>query len=521
MTTMTMAEKIVNRMTTIQSLLSGVLQDCVPEQAMLSVPVTGMSMDSRRLQRGDLFIACFGRNHDARDYIGSAIENGAAAVLAQAGGDWRESHWQGPVPVLVLDSLVAQISGIAARYYGEPASNLEVTGVTGTNGKTSCTQFLAQALTLTGESCGVIGTLGAGLYPVLDDTGYTTPGPVDVQHHLYDFVSGGTRYAVIEASSQGLHQHRLAAVPFRTAIFTNLTRDHLDYHDSMDAYGEAKKRLFLGEALRTAVVNTDDPYGVSILNALPSRVRALTYSVSGGRADVGVSRLEYLPTGYRAQLTTPWGEAELEGSLLGRFNISNMLAVLCALMSMPSRDESERDLFAIIGVLASLKPVSGRMEVVGQAAGVTAVVDYAHTPDALKSALAALRCHADGAVHCVFGCGGNRDQGKRPMMAEVAEQGADHLVITDDNPRLEDADHIIRQILLGLDDRDGAVVERDRAEAIRKAILGARPGDVVLVAGKGHENYQDVGGQRMAFSDVAQVRLVLNERAALQEGMPE
>lgn len=512
---MATAEKIVNRKTTLQSLLDGILQEGIVEPAMLSVPVTGMTMDSRRLQRGDLFIACFGSNHDARDYIDMAIRNGAAAVLAQSGGEWRESMWRGPVPVVVLDNLAARISSLAARFYGEPGMRLNVTGVTGTNGKTSCTQFLAQALTRLEENCGVIGTLGAGMYPVLDDTGYTTPGPIDVQHHLYEFLAAGAAHAVVEASSQGLHQHRLSAVPFRTAIFTNLTRDHLDYHDSMDAYGEAKKRLFLGEALQTAVVNADDPYAISILNALSPRVRALTYSVSGGRADVGVSRLEYLPAGYRAELSTPWGGASLEGSLLGRFNIGNMLAVLCALMTMPGR-EGERDFAGITRVLAALKPVSGRMEVVGQAAGVTAVVDYAHTPDALKSALAALRCHADGAVHCVFGCGGNRDQGKRPMMAEVAEQGADHLVITDDNPRLEDADHIIRQILLGLDDRDKAVVERDRASAIRKAVLAARPGDIVLVAGKGHENYQDVGGQRMAFSDVAQVRLVLNERAGQQ-----
>lgn len=514
---MTTAEKIVNRKTTLQSLLTDMLREETADTRMLSVPVTGMSMDSRRVQRGDLFIACFGRNHDARDYIDMAIGNGAAAVLAQAGGEWRESMWRGPVPVLVLDNLAARVSRLAARFYGEPGTQLTVTGVTGTNGKTSCTQFLAQALTRLEETCGVIGTLGAGLYPLLDDTGYTTPGPIDVQHHLHDFVCRGAGHVVLEASSQGLHQHRLAAVPFRTAIFTNLTRDHLDYHDSMDAYGEAKQRLFLGEGLRTAVVNADDPYGISILNALSPRVRALTYSVSGGRADVVVSGLEYLPAGYRAELSTPWGEADLEGSLLGQFNISNVLAVLCALMTLPSRNGREPDFSGVVSVLAALRPVSGRMEVVGQAAGVTVVVDYAHTPDALKSALAALRSHADGAVHCVFGCGGNRDQGKRPLMAEVAERGADHLVITDDNPRMEDADHIIRQILLGLDDRERAVVERDRAAAIRQAILAAQPGDIVLVAGKGHENYQDVGGQRMAFSDVAQVRLVLNERAAGQE----
>jgi len=518
---MTTAEKIVNTKTTLDSLMEGTIDAGITDQDMLDVRISGLSMDSRCVRAGYLFIACFGRNHDARDYIDDAIANGAVAVLAQAGGEWRASRWHGDVPVLVVDDLVPRISRLAARFHGEPGRRMTIAGVTGTNGKTSCTQFLAQALTGLGKPCGVIGTLGAGLYPSLDDTGYTTPGPIDVQRHLHDFLTAGARYGAIEASSQGLHQHRLAAVPFHTAIFTNLTRDHLDYHESMEAYGDAKKKLFLGDTLQVAVVNADDTFGAFLLNAMPSRIRTLTYSVSGARADVSVSGLEYRPAGYRASLVTPWGGAVLEGALLGRFNISNTLAILCALMEMPldSAPGSQQERFdSVVEVVSALKPVSGRMEVVGQAAGVTAVVDYAHTPDALKSALDALRCHANGAVHCVFGCGGNRDRGKRPLMAEVAEQGADHLVITDDNPRLEDADQIIRQILLGLDHHDRAVVERDRAMAIRKAIAGAAPGDIVLVAGKGHENYQDVGGHRMAFSDVAQVRLALNERASRQEG---
>lgn len=514
---MTMAERIVNRTTTLHDLLAGLEELCPVTGDVPPVEVTGMTMDSRRVRPGDLFIACFGRNHDARDYIDTAVANGAVAVLAQAGGRWREHEKVGDVPVLVMDCLNTRISHLAARFYEEPGRQLLATGVTGTNGKTSCTQFLAQSLSALAQSCGVIGTLGAGLYPALDDTGYTTPGPIDVQRELRGFVAGGATHAAIEASSQGLHQHRLAAVPFQTAIFTNLTRDHLDYHETMEAYGEAKKRLFQGDALHTAVVNADDPFGVSILNSLSPRVRPLTYSVSGARADVRIEAMEYLPAGYRARLFTPWGDADLAGSLLGQFNISNVLAVLCALMSLPwpaDRRMPEATRFhRVVDTLCALKAVPGRMEVVGRTDGVTGVVDYAHTPDALRSALEALHRHARGRVHCVFGCGGNRDSGKRPLMAEVAEQQADRLVITDDNPRLEDADHIIRQILLGLARPGEAVVERDRAAAIRLAIREAQPGDIVLIAGKGHENYQDVGGQRMAFSDVAQVRLALNERS--------
>ncbi|MGM0632664.1 MAG: UDP-N-acetylmuramoyl-L-alanyl-D-glutamate--2,6-diaminopimelate ligase [Pseudomonadota bacterium] len=510
----------MNITTPLSKLLGDIVNVTTTDQAMLAVAVTGLTMDSRQVTDGDLFIACFGRNHDARDYIDVAVQNGAVAVLAQAGGGWQASSWQGPVPIVVVEDLTKQISRIAARFHGEPGQRMTLVGVTGTNGKTSCTQFLAQALTDDDQACAVIGTMGAGIYPSLDDTGYTTPGPIEVQRMLHHFSDSGAGHVAIEASSQGLHQHRLAAVPFHTAVFTNLTRDHLDYHESMDAYAEAKRKLFLGDALKVAVINADDPYGTFMLNALPPRIRVLTYRVTGTDADVGVESLEYRPSGYRARLVSPWGGAELEGQLLGRFNISNVLAVLCALMTLPSREgrlEDRARFLRAVDLVAGIRPVSGRMEVVSQSGGVTAVVDYAHTPDALQSALDALRHHADGAIHCVFGCGGNRDQGKRPLMAEVAERGADHVVITDDNPRHEDADHIIRQILLGIEHRDRVVVERDRSRAIHHAITEARPGDIVLVAGKGHENYQDVAGQRMAFSDVAQVRLALNARSAQQE----
>ncbi len=510
---MNTAEQLVNEMT-----LENLLQDLVnlPDDQSLNaaaIRVSGMSMDSRSLKPGELFIACFGRNHDARDYIPGAVAQGAVAVLAQAGGNWQGVQWFEGVPVIAVENLVRRISAIAGRFHGEPGQRLRIMGVTGTNGKTSCTQFYAQIANAMGHSCGVIGTLGYGLYPDLIDSGYTTPDPIAVQSTLAGFVSQNAGFAAIEASSQGLHQFRLAAVPFRSAVFTNLTRDHLDYHDSMESYGEAKKALFLMDGLETAIINADDPFAPEILNSLPSRLTKLTYSLQNQRADVYCRSLHFLPAGYRAEVSSPWGELMLEGSLLGSFNISNLLAVYSAVMSDPLlQSELMQDPATAARVLSALRPVSGRMEVVGEAAGVTAVVDYAHTPDALRSALAALREHATGSVHCVFGCGGNRDKGKRPMMAEVAEAQADRLYITDDNPRMEDADDIVKQILLGVEEKSCATVERDRARAIDLAIGQARPGDVVLVAGKGHENYQDVAGTRSAFSDVKQVRLALNRR---------
>jgi len=501
---------------TLESLLTGLVPvDDVPGSA-LSVAISGLSMDSRAVKAGDLFFACFGRNHDARDYIDNAIEQGASAVLAHSGGQWqgceqRVTSSGQRVPVICVVDLPALISAIAGRFFGEPGQRLVSIGVTGTNNKTSCTQFLAQALNALGERCGVIGTLGSGMYPSLDDSGYTTPDPIMAQQALAHFVSEGAGYAAIEASSQGLHQHRLAAVPFHAAMFTNLSRDHLDYHESMATYGEAKKKLFFAEGLKVAIINSDDAYASSILNDVSSRLHSLTYSLSDTRADVHARVIETLPNGYRATLSTPWGDTDLQGSLLGRFNISNVFAVLCALMTLPERNPP-MTLATVTRILEALKPVSGRMEIVGAARGVSVVVDYAHTPDALKSALSALRDHYHGRIHCVFGCGGNRDKGKRPLMAEVAESLADFLVVTDDNPRMENADDIVKQILLGIEDRSRVVVQRDRAAAIREAILGADAGDVVLIAGKGHENYQDVGGQRMAFSDVAQTRLALQER---------
>ncbi|MEX0740142.1 MAG: UDP-N-acetylmuramoyl-L-alanyl-D-glutamate--2,6-diaminopimelate ligase [Pseudohongiella sp.] len=492
------------------TLVEGIALDAECRQACAGISVRGMTLDSRQVNPGEIFVALFGKNHDARDYIDLALKRGAAAVLADEGGQWQGCRWYGNVPVIAINSLRVRLGHIAAQFYAYPSQHLPVVGVTGTNGKTSCTQFIGQILSGFGQRCGVVGTLGYGIFPALADTGFTTPDPIILQAALADVLQQNASCVAMEVSSQGMHQHRLNGVRFHSAVFTNLTRDHLDYHGSMAAYAEAKRRLFEHDALRVGIVNADDSYAACMLNALPRSAQSLTYSLTDQRADVYARELSFEPDGYRACVHTPWGEGEIQGRLLGSFNFSNVLAAITAVMTLPQ----EMTLEQVLAQAALLKPVNGRMELLGDAGSdVTAVVDYAHTPDGLRSALKAIHEHVDGRIWCVFGCGGNRDQGKRPLMAEVAEELADFVMLTDDNPRNENPDDIIRQILLGFNSREGVFVERDRASAIAYAISAAAPGDIVLIAGKGHESYQDVGGQRMAFSDTAQVRLALQKRA--------
>ncbi len=497
------------------ALIDGLALDDECRQACTGLSVTGLTLDSRQVKPRELFVALFGKNHDARDYIDLALERGATAVLADEGGECQGCRWVGKVPIIAVNSLRVRLGEIAARFYAHPSEQLPVMGVTGTNGKTSCTQFIGQILSGLDRRCGIVGTLGYGVFPALEDTGFTTPDPIILQAALADVLQQRASCVAMEVSSQGLHQHRLNGVRFHSAVFTNLTRDHLDYHGSMAAYAEAKRRLFEHDALQVGIVNADDSYAACMLNALPRFARSLTYSVRDNRADVHARALSFEPDGYRARVHTPWGEGDIHGRLLGSFNFSNVLAAITAVMTLPE----EMVLADVLAQVELLKPVSGRMELLGDGeSDVTAVVDYAHTPDGLSSALRAIHEHVDGRIWCVFGCGGNRDQGKRPLMAEVAEELADFVVLTDDNPRNENPDDIIRQILLGFNARDGVYVERDRAAAIAYAIASAAPGDIVLVAGKGHESYQDISGQRMAFSDTAQVRLALQMRSQRASG---
>ena len=492
-------------------LLSGLATVPDPAHQAVNVDVTGIQLDSRMLRKGDLFLACFGRNHDAREFIGEAIKTGVTAVLAETGGQWQGTQIIDGIAVIAVDNLSAKLSEIAARFYGHPSLRLSVIGITGTNGKTSCSQFIAQALANSGFSCGTIGTLGYGVYGKLQETQLTTPDPVFTQMALAEMVQGGIDPVVMEVSSVGLHQKRVKAVKFDTAIFTNLTRDHLDYHESMEAYGNNKKKLFTSESLSRAIINLDDPYALSVINAIAPSVEMCTYSIKNSAATVYAESLTLTRQGFEARVVTPIGAGVIKGKLFGYFNVSNLLAVISVLVSyLPKK--KELDIEQLCELVSGLSPVDGRMQIVGDTAEITALVDYAHTPDGLRSALKGLRDHFSGNIWCVFGCGGNRDKGKRPIMGEIAEAFADKVIIADDNPRNEEGDKIVEHIQSGMKSPEQTVVLRDREKAIAYAIGNAEPGDVVLVAGKGHETYQDVGGSRLIFSDANQVRLALQAR---------
>ena len=398
-------------------LLSGLATVPDPAHQAVNVVVTGIQLDSRMLRKGDLFLACFGRNHDAREFIGEAIKTGVTAVLAETGGQWQGTQIIDGIAVIAVDNLSAKLSEIAARFYGHPSRRLSVIGITGTNGKTSCSQFIAQALANSGFSCGTIGTLGYGVYGKLQETQLTTPDPVFTQMALAEMVQGGIDPVVMEVSSVGLHQKRVKAVKFDTAIFTNLTRDHLDYHESMEAYGNNKKKLFTSEGLSRAIINLDDPYALSVINAIAPSVEMCTYSIKNSAATVYAESLTLTRQGFEARVVTPIGAGVIKGKLFGYFNVSNLLAVISVLVSyLPKK--KELDIEQLCELVSGLSPVDGRMQIVGDTAEITALVDYAHTPDGLRSALKGLRDHFSGNIWCVFGCGGNRDKGKRPIMGK-------------------------------------------------------------------------------------------------------
>ncbi len=475
------------------------------------VMVTGLAADSRKVRPGDLFLARAGRRTHGLAYLDRAIAAGAAAVAWEPPFPGTGAAEVAGIPLVPVERLGERAGVIADRFYLHPSRDLRVVGVTGTDGKTSCAHLVARALDRPAARCGLMGTLGHGLPGALDSDGHTTPDAVEVHARLESLRRAGARWAVMEVSSHALDQGRVAGVAFEAAVLTNLTRDHLDYHGDAEAYARAKRRLFEGRELGWAVLNADDPMGARWLAEPPGPARLLAYGtkaeVPAGAAWVLARDLRADAEGIRMAVETSWGGCELAAPLLGRFNAWNLLAALAVLLALETPIEEACARLARVG------PVPGRMERFGGGPDQPlVVVDYAHTPHALAQALAALRSLCAGALWCVFGCGGERDRGKRPEMGRVAEAGADHVVITDDNPRGEDAARIVAEILAGMRDPDRAYVIRDREAAIRHAVGRARPGDVVLVAGKGHETVQIVGDEYRPFSDRAVVLATLAER---------
>lgn len=466
--------------------------------------------DSRQVQPGDVFLAFQGEYVDGRLYIADAILRGAGVILWESGDFAWQPEWT--VPNLAIDALRAQAGIVAARLLGDPSQAMWTVGVTGTNGKTSCAHWLAQAFGLLGHKTALLGTIGYGFLPALREASHTTPDAVRLQQLLADYRQQGASHVCMEVSSHGLEQARGHGVALDIAVFTNLTRDHLDYHGTMEEYGAAKARLFDWEGLRCAVINADDPFGAAQIARLPAE-RVLSYGIDSGQ--VRATRIRLSLAGLELRLSTPQGEATIKSALLGRFNVYNLLACLAVLLA------SGIELNAACAVLGQIESASGRMQQLGGGDRPLVVVDYAHTPDALEKALTTLRdtMPVQGKLYCVFGCGGDRDRGKRPLMGKIATRIADFSIITSDNPRTESPQQIIADIVEGVrevigDNEHHYCVDSDRYCAIAEAIELAQAGDVVLIAGKGHEAYQDIMGVKTTFSDVGIAQQLLLGKGA-------
>lgn len=485
-----------------------------------------LANDSRTVQPGDVFLAYPGHHVDGRAFMQDAVARGAAALICECSekvGAGETPSSKSPcaavqaetlsgVPRIEVKDLAAQAGELAHLVYGRPSEKLWLAGVTGTNGKTSVSQWLMQALTQLGQRCAVIGTLGNGFPGALHETGFTTPDALAVHAALSDFVREGATACSMEVSSIGLAEDRVEGVRFDVAIFTNLTRDHLDYHGTMAAYGEAKARLFATPGLKAAVLNLDDPFSLSLADCVNADVRTMGYTLASSPA--GVEKMHEVLMAEQLHMTATDLRFNVRGQafvvpVVGRFNASNLMAVIAGLVAHGER------LADIAQALRHLQPPAGRMQSVSVDGEPLVIVDYAHTPDALEKVLIVLRELAatrGGKLTCVFGCGGERDAGKRPEMGAVAERLADKVVVTSDNPRHENGEAIINDILAGM--AHPPTVEAKREDAIASAIGQARVNDVILLAGKGHEPYQEIAGVRHPFDDVTAAKSALAIRRA-------
>jgi len=495
----------------------------IEQLAVLNVTVSRLVTDSRAMQRGDTFVAYPGEKTDGRQFIAQAIAQGANAVIYEkylAGQSGETNHfvwdeaWQ--VPHLAVADLRHKAGWLADAVYGAPSEKLLVVGITGTNGKTSTSHWIAHALSEAGKKCALIGTPGNGFIDALQASANTTPDAVRIHGLLAEYLNDGAQAIAMEVSSHALAQGRVNGVNFDVAMLTNLSRDHLDYHGDMQSYADAKRKLFDWQQLKFVVLNLDDAYGADLAEQLRDR----DFEVIGyGLSDAGLQLAERLGLrmvygnlkemtghGLKLDIHSSWGAAELHSGLVGRFNASNMLGALAVLLvsGVAMSDAAQS--------LSKVQPVAGRMQRLGSEHQPTVIVDYAHTPDALEKVLQALRevsAETGGRLICVFGCGGDRDRGKRAMMGVVAEKFSDLCIVTSDNPRSEDPQKIIAEIVSGMSG-DNHEVMIERAEAIKSAISRAKQNDTVLIAGKGHEDYQEIGGVKHQFSDVLEAQQALN-----------
>ncbi|MEM9243940.1 MAG: UDP-N-acetylmuramoyl-L-alanyl-D-glutamate--2,6-diaminopimelate ligase [Pseudomonadota bacterium] len=460
--------------------------------------ISGLCLDSRQARKGDVFFAFQGYRQDGKQFIAEAIEKGAVAILV----DKPLTVLPDPSPpVIVIDNLVEKIGLIATIFYQQPSKELTVIGVTGTDGKTSVCYLLAQALYQLGYCTGLMGTIGNGKWPNLNQTHRTTIDAIRLHQQLADLVEQKVSIVVIEVSSHALKQGRVAGVQFDYAVFTNLSREHLDYHNDMADYAASKKRLLEWPRLRASIINAADSTGATWIKSFKHRSSLWTYSPDASiKADVCADNIVADQHGIQAEIKTKTGEGILRSVLLGRFNIDNLLAVISVLLMM------KISLDQILSVMSTLQTVPGRMETIGGKHRPLVVIDYAHTVKALTAVLSTLKKITRGKLICVFGCGGNRDRGKRPLMARAAEQYAEAMIITNDNPRDENPNNIINEIIAGFSSKAIFQIEPDRKKAIQLGVSLAKENDIVLIAGKGHENYQEIAGKKIAFSDLEVAR---------------
>lgn len=495
--------------------LNELLQD-IAESPRNDIEVQGLCLNTGLLEKGEAFIAIPGEKQDGRSYINQAIQKGASAILCEeASLNQFKYDFGSPIPVVPVKRLGERLDKLAIRFYGNPSKDLHVIGVTGTNGKTTTTFLLATALSKLGKPCCVLGTLGVGFVKNLSKQNLTTPDMLSLQKYLYDFKRQGALAVAMEVSSHGLAQKRVQGIAFRSAHFTNLTQDHLDYHGTMESYGRAKQKLFQFASLKHAVVNMDSPYANKIISVMRRDLPIAVYSTSP-KISVSLARNTYSlvvdaftldQKGIVAQLNGSWGKAQLRSPLWGEFNLSNLLGVICELCLMGY------SLKEVCAALTTAQGAPGRMERFGLAHTPQIIIDYAHTPDALEAALKAAKVHCKRKLWCIFGCGGNRDKEKRAMMGAAAFKHADKIVLTNDNPRNEEPMSIIQDILKGIEPehKNKVHIELSRLKAIEHALMHALPVDTILIAGKGHEDYQIIGDKTYAFSDKACVQSLLGE----------